>query len=60
MFDSIVQLLIGTPPETIDTVYVFLVYFMEVCIRIGLFGYVLRFISNLFHVLGGSQIKLFS
>lgn len=60
MFDEIVLMLMGTPPESFDNVYVFIIYLIEVSIRLGLFGFVLRFISNVFSSLGGSRIRLFS
>lgn len=57
MFDSIVDLLLGTPPEIVD-MYVFTFYLMEVSIRMSIFGFVLRFISNLFGSL--SDFRVFS
>lgn len=60
MFDEIIAFLMGTPPETIDNVYIFIIYLIEVSIRLGLFGFVLRFVSNLFTSLGGSRLRLFS
>ena len=47
IFDEVLNLLMGTRPETFESVYMFLVYYTEVIIRIGLFGFVMRFFMNL-------------
>ena len=60
MFDEIVKIFIGTPPETFETVYVFLVYVIEVFTRMALFGFVLRFVSNIFSLVGGNSSRFFS
>ena len=60
MFDEIVLLLMGTPPETIDNVYVLIIYLVEIAIRLGLFGFVLRFVSNVISNVTGSKMRWFS
>ena len=57
--DELIKMLMGTPPEQIENVYFFLIYMIEVFIRIGIFGFILRLVSNLFSFLGGSKMSLF-
>ena len=57
--NELVQMLMGTPPEQIENVYFFLIYMIEIFIRLGIFGFILRFVSNLFSFLGGSKMSLF-
>lgn len=57
--NELIEMLMGTPPTQIENIYVFLIYMIEVFIRIGIFGFILRFVSNLFSFLGGSKMSLF-
>ena len=57
--NELIEMLMGTPPAQIENVYVFLIYMIEVFIRLGIFGFILRFVSNLFSFLGGSKMSLF-
>lgn len=60
IFDNIINLLIGVPPEEFITIYQFIIYYTEVMIRVALFGFAMRFMANLFALPFRNSVRFFS